>query len=69
MNNKYNIGDLFTNGKNIFYIHRIEYNKYQNTNYYFFTHLDKKLVQTYMSENEIEYFYDKRRGYKYYPVK
>jgi hypothetical protein len=68
MNNKYNIGDLFTNGKNIFYIHRIEYNKYQNTNYYYITQLDKKLIQTYILEYEIENLCDIRH-YKHYPVK
>ena len=68
MNNKYNIGDLFTNGKNIFYIHRIEYKKYQNMNYYYITHLDKKFLQTYMLEYEIESLCDIRH-YKHYPVK
>jgi hypothetical protein len=57
---KYNIGDLFTNGISIFYIHKIEYDPFRKMNYYHFTHLSNQ-VQSYLAECEIESAFKKQR--------
>ena len=67
---KYNFkfGDLFTNGDIIlFYIFKIEYDKYRKMNYYYFRHLSNN-SESYLAECELNNEL-KRRKFKYYPVK
>jgi hypothetical protein len=65
--NKYNIGDLFTNGFTIFYIHEIEYDKFRKMNYYHFMHMTNG-VAAYLAECEMDTAI-KKQTLKHYRVK